>query len=102
MLERLARRADLTASAPVPTPCCFIIASNCARFSGLMFFMRSLASGIFWPLTSRSMWTCHNPGLIGGGGGVVCACAARVAEAIASCYQGTEGERMHERFSLLE
>ena len=43
------------------------MASICARFSGGMFFKRSLMSGAFWPLTSRSMWTCHSPGLIGGG-----------------------------------
>ena len=65
------------------TPCCFVMASICARFSGLMYFMRSLMSGAFWPFTSRSMWTCHSPGLIGGTGGLVCACAPDHATAIA-------------------
>ncbi len=39
-------------------------------------------SGIFWPLTSRSIWTCHKPGLIGGVGIVVWACTAHADETI--------------------
>src|SRR6478609_2270964 len=57
--------------APVSIPRAFIMASNRARCSGLMFFIRSLASGIFCPFTSRSLCTCQSPGLMGG---AVCAC----------------------------
>src|SRR5258706_2642325 len=48
-----------------------------------MFLRRSLVSGIFWPLTSRSIWICHRPGLIGGVGTVVWACTAIAEETIA-------------------